>query len=192
MSASNSDSVADRPLVATAGRPRVRADACEEEVLVLFNRCGPSLLRYVASFGLSVEETEDIVQEAFLLLFRHLRLDRPQVNLKAWLFQVAHNLALRQRRRMRQRPDSAACEESSLARHIDPSPGPEALMTQTQRRQRLQSILHALPERDRRCVFLRADGLRYREIATALGMSLGAVAKSLRRSIGRLMTVDQR
>jgi len=57
--------------------------------------------------------------------------------------------------------------------------------------QRLQSVLHALPERDRRCLFLRADGMRYREIAKALGISLGAVAKSLARSMSRLMIADR-
>lgn len=190
MPASNSDSVVDVPLTTITGCQPATVDACEEDVLILFNQCGPSLLRYVASFGLGVEATEDVVQEAFLLLFRHLRFGRPRINLKGWLFQVAHNLALRQRRRTRQRPDDGPLDESVLVRQIDPSPDPETVIAQTERRRRLQSVLHALPERDQRCVFLRAEGLRYREIAAALGMSLGAVAKSLARAMSRLTTVD--
>jgi RNA polymerase sigma-70 factor, ECF subfamily len=73
----------------------------EREVLRLFDHVGAPLLRYVASFGLRPEETEDIVQETFLALCRHLRLGRDRSKLKGWLFQVAHNLALKQRRQVR-------------------------------------------------------------------------------------------
>jgi len=52
------------------------------------------------------------------------------------------------------------------------------------------NVLRALPANDRRCLYLRAEGLRYRQIADATGMSLGAVAKSLARSIGRMVSAD--
>ena len=68
----------------------------------------------------------------------------------------------------------------------DTAQDPEAILLQRQRRQRLQAIVEALPERDRQCLFLRAEGLRYREIAQTLGVSLGAVAKSLTRTVSRL------
>ena len=41
-------------------------------------------------------------------------------------------------------------------------------------------------------VLYEANGLRYREIAAALGMSLGAVAKSLARSMTRMVNADER
>jgi len=37
---------------------------------------------------------------------------------------------------------------------------------------------------------LRADGLRYREISQAMGMSLGSVAASLARSLAKLTRAD--
>jgi len=58
----------------------------ETDVLTLFDRCGPPLLRYLASFGLSAEETEEIVQDAFLAFYRHLHLGREQTSLTGWLF----------------------------------------------------------------------------------------------------------
>ena len=69
--------------------------AIQEDVLALFDECGPGVRRYVASFNLGRPATEDVVQDVFLALFRHLSLGRPTTNLKGWLFQVAHNLALR-------------------------------------------------------------------------------------------------
>jgi RNA polymerase sigma-70 factor (ECF subfamily) len=47
-----------------------------------------------------------------------------------------------------------------------------------------------LPERERRCLFLRAEGLTYRDIATALSLSLGGVAKALTRAMTRLVHAD--
>jgi RNA polymerase sigma-70 factor (ECF subfamily) len=75
---------------------------------------------------------------------------------------------------------------------IDPAPTPEAQLAGSQREQRLQAALKALPEQDQRCLYLRAEGLRYREIAEALDMSLGAVSISLGRSLARLGRADSR
>jgi RNA polymerase sigma-70 factor (ECF subfamily) len=75
---------------------------------------------------------------------------------------------------------------------IDPEPDPELRLVDGERRHRLRSVLNALPERERQCLHLRHDGLRYREIAKVLGISLGAVAKLLARAIGRLERADQR
>ena len=52
--------------------------------------------------------------------------------------------------------------------------------------ERLLAVVDALPELDRRCLVLRAEGLRYREIAGILDMSLGAVSISLARSLARI------
>ena len=57
---------------------------------------------------------------------------------------------------------------------------------------RLRAVLRALPEPDQHCLRLRAEGLRYREIAEVLGMSLGAVSISLTRSLARLERADRR
>jgi RNA polymerase sigma-70 factor (ECF subfamily) len=53
-------------------------------------------------------------------------------------------------------------------------------------------VANALAEQDRRCLFLRAEGLRYRESAGILGMSLGAVTMSLARTLARLARATDR
>ncbi len=52
--------------------------------------------------------------------------------------------------------------------------------------------MRALPEQDRACLALRAEGIRYREIAEILGVSLGTVALSLERSLAKLSRVQER
>jgi RNA polymerase sigma-70 factor (ECF subfamily) len=64
-------------------------------------------------------------------------------------------------------------------------------MTSGQTLQRLRTVLRALPEQDRCCLALRAEGLRYREIAATLGISLGSVSLSLTRSLARLGSAEK-
>jgi RNA polymerase sigma-70 factor, ECF subfamily len=189
MDSPSPDSVADLSLLPSeivSGR----VVGVESDVLVLFDRCAPQLLRYVTSLGLGAEETEDVVQEVFLALFRHLRLGRDSSNLTGWLFRVAHNLALRQRNKIRRQRAHDLRDETLLWQQIDPAPDPEARLAQSERRRRLQAVVDALPERERRCVFLRAEGLSYRDIGAALCVSLGTVAKSLTRAMTRLANAD--
>ena len=184
--------IAARSLVdgsSLAGEPVVPSSpAVEQDILVLFDCYASPLLRYVASFGLTPQESEDVVQDTFVALFQHLSLGRPRSNLRAWLFQVAHNLALRHRRTARRKHAG----DRSLYTAADPGPDPETQLAERQRRRRLRAAAEALPERERRCLLLRAQGLRYREIARTLGVSLGAVAKSLSRAMTRLMNADGR
>jgi RNA polymerase sigma-70 factor (ECF subfamily) len=164
----------------------------QEDVLQLFDECAPGLRRYVAAFGLSAEVTEDVVQEVFLQLFRHLRLGRSRANLRGWIFRVGHNFALKHREKAARRYRwEGTWDVSMVDRVIDPAANPEQQLANGRRTRRLRAVVRALPERDRQCLFLRAEGLRYRDIARTLDMSLGGVAKSLARSMTRLTNADE-
>lgn len=163
-----------------------------EEVISLFDQLRDRLLRYVISFGLPVHDGEDVVQEVFLALFRHLQQGRSRRNLRAWTFTVAHNQALKRRSQARTGAQQRIDEGASLADLVpDTSPNPEDQMAGSQRRKRVAAAMGALPEQDRRCLVLRAEGLRYREIAEVLDISLGAVSLSLERSLTRLARAAQ-
>jgi RNA polymerase sigma-70 factor, ECF subfamily len=164
----------------------------EQEVLGLFEEFRGPLLRYSLSLGLSIHDAEEVIQEVFLALFRHLHLDRSRCNLRGWLFRVAHNLALKQRRANHISVQRTAEDASVAEEHPDPAPGPEEQASAAQRRDHLLAVVEALPENDQYCLRLRAEGLRYREIASVLGMSLGAVSISLTRSLARLARADGR
>src|SRR5579872_6067053 len=103
MSSSNPESIFDLAALAALVREPAALASVEADVMALFDRDGPSLCRYVVSCGLAVDQAEDVVQDVFLALFRHLCLGRPRTNLRAWLFQVAHNLASKERRKLRRR-----------------------------------------------------------------------------------------
>jgi len=164
----------------------------ENEIIGLFDQFRDRLLRYTLSRGLSVHDGEEIIQEVFLALHRHLQLARPRKNLRGWLFRVAHNLALKHRLATRKTRDIVHPDCACVERQTDGAPNPEEQLAAAQRYDLLRAVLRALPERDQCCIHLRAEGLRYREIAEVLGMSLGAVSISLTRSLARLERVVER
>lgn len=178
--------------IASTTRPSVKDSRIEEDVMELFEEFRSPLLRYSLALGLPVHDAEEVIQEVFLALFRHLHLGRSRKNLRGWLFRVAHNLALKQRTANQTSLQRMVGDASAADGHADPAPDPEEQLSAAQRRYRLQAVVHALPENDQHCLRLRAEGLRYREIATVLGMSLGAVSISLTRSLARLVRADGR
>lgn len=167
-----------------------RAGALEQEVVGLFDQLRDPLFRYLLTFGLAGADCEEVIQEAFLALVQHLQRERSRRNLRGWLFRVAHNQALK--RRQRHREESLAELESAEQMVADPRPDPEAEAASGQMHARLQAVLRALPEQDRHCLSLRAEGLGYREIAEVLEMSLGAVSISLGRSLARIARAAER
>ena len=169
----------------SAARPRDQSES-ESLVIHLFDQLQTRLSSYVLAFGLPLHDAEDIVQETFLSLFHHLERGRPRWNLHGWLFRVAHNLALKRRTSNHQSIARHLDHDEIMAQHPDPAHNAEEQLAFTQTQRRLQAVFEALPEQDRRCLYLRAEGLKYREIAKVLGISLGAVSLSLSRSLARM------
>jgi RNA polymerase sigma-70 factor, ECF subfamily len=173
---------------ALSGKP----SEIEREVMELFEQFRDPLLRYALSFGIPVHDAEEVIQEVFLSLFRHLQLHRSRKSLRGWIIRVAHNLALKQLY-ANQRSQAKTTSDWAIANEqFDPSPDPEEQLSSAQRRHRLLAIVRALPEADQGCLRPRAEGLRYREIAAVFGMSMGAVSISLTRSLARLIRAEGR
>jgi RNA polymerase sigma-70 factor (ECF subfamily) len=157
----------------------------------LFEELRDRLLRYLLVLGLSAHDGEEIIQESFLLLFQHLRRGKSRQNLRGWVFRVARNLALKQRYANHIRLQRMVeFDEASPEQRVDRDRNPEEQLRSRERQMRLLAVVRALPEQDRSCLGMRAEGLRYRDIAEALGISLGSVAASLARTLARLGRAD--
>lgn len=162
--------------------------SAHQETLRLFDAHGRALRRYVQSYGLSADAADDVVQETFLALFRHLSLGRSRENLPAWLFRVAQRTALRHRRRAsrtaaRERDDSGLAD---VAAPEAPGADPAQALEHRERRRHLLAVVRALPDRSRQCLALRAGGMKYRDIAAQMKISLGGVAKAIDLAVTRL------
>ena len=166
---------------------RSQQDLCEagQETTRLFEVHQSPVWRYLRSFGLTTQDCDEVVQETFFSLFLHLRAGKPRDNLTGWIFRVAHNQGLKCRGR-NSAERLAVLDPLWAAQFPDPDAGAEQRLLLGERYKRLRAVVQALDEQERQCLFLRAEGLRYREIAGTLGVSVGTVASLLTRALDRL------
>lgn len=158
-----------------------------QRIIELYDELRPSLQAYLCCLGMTSDQAEDVIQEAFLRLVR-FRVERAtEDNLRAWLFRVAHNLSMdvhRFQRRWAQ--NEGEKPEQAIRRRADPAPSPEQQVLLDERMKRFQQAFALLTPKQRECVLLRVEGFRYREIALTLGISVQRVGELMQRSISLL------
>lgn len=157
-------------------------------IVDLYDELRPSLYGYLICLGLTPQEADDVIQEAFLNLFQYLESGSDIDNARGWIFRVAHNLSrTRQKRAFLFVSDTAIDGEQSLLERVDTALSPEDAYLWREHLELLDAALLRLPEQQRQCLHLRAEGLRYREIAGVLGVSVSRVPQLLQRAIVRIM-----
>ena len=158
-----------------------------ERVHALFDQLHVPVFRYLLRRTRDSGRAEDLTQETFLRLVRHLRENRVLENPKAWLFTVANNLAIDASRNESHFKD---LDEAHWKQIEDSSseaqPDPERVMLQRERVDRLHIAVLNLTPLQRECLHLRAEGLRYREIAALLEISSSTVMDAVRRATIKL------
>jgi RNA polymerase sigma factor (sigma-70 family) len=170
--------LARRPVLSTQSDERlvdlVRAgsDPAFEAIVERYRR---ALMRYVSRL-LPPERAEDVVQQAFVKAYEAMRRDAAELTLKPWLYRIAHNGALNALR-------DRALGHAQLDERIDGVERPEQVLERSLGLRRLVVAVQALPERQRDAILLRElEGRSYEEIATALGVTDGAVRQLLNRA----------
>jgi RNA polymerase sigma-70 factor (ECF subfamily) len=143
----------------------------------LFEAHGAAVYRFAVVLLRHREDAEDVLQETFLKLLDHLREGRDASNLRGWLFTVAAHAARdRQRRRRRWIP---------WRPQHDAAVAPAGMADEDGRVRAVRDVLQRLAPRDRLLLALRAQGLTYREIASAARIRPASVGKLLARALDR-------
>ena len=155
----------------------------EDDVMELYDLLRPQLLHYLSTIGLSVGEAEDVIQDCFVRLFDHLSEVKNDKNLRGWIFRVTHNLAMDFFRDQKRTYNPVADDEELVDRVIDISFDPEELAIQSEEIRRVAGTLKKLTIMQRSAVQLRAEGLRYREIAAILDISIKRVSELIHRAL---------
>ena len=134
------------------------------------------LLRYCARL-LPPNRAEDVVQQALLNAYAGMLRDDRRIELRPWLYRIAHNASLNA---LRENGWSHERIETVLAG------GPDTTRETVERRASLETVLNAvqmLPERQRNAMILREiEGCSYEQIAIELDATGGAVRQLLHRA----------
>jgi len=155
--------------------------ACE--ATTLYRELRKPLLRYLICLGLSSDEAQDVVQDTFLSLHRHLSSGGSKENIRSWLFRVAHNAARNRQNRYDRR--FSAPIDPEVAAPVDEAT-PERVVLEKEKFRQLGKAIQLLSGTERECLLLRAGGLRYREIGEVLGIPTSTVGDTVDRAIRKL------
>jgi RNA polymerase sigma-70 factor, ECF subfamily len=155
----------------------------QDQVARLFEEARDDVYRYLLGLGLYPPQAQEGAQEVFLRLYATLKKGENIQNPRGWIFRVAHNIGLK----IRTRQNSGAPFDADLESRIACSEAdPEQRVIGREQDLRFQQAVQNLSEQQRRCLFLRLEGLRYPEIGAVLGISPSAVGEFLRRAVARL------
>jgi RNA polymerase sigma-70 factor, ECF subfamily len=126
---------------------------------------------------------EDATQEAFLRLYTALQNGEQIRQPGSWVYTVARNVALNSLRRGSGHSAFSDALESTIA--CTESTAEERLI-EDERLENFRQAVNRLSERQRICLELRAQGLKYRDIAEILEIRISTAAEFVRRGIEEL------
>ena len=174
--------VPDGSLVARALGSGLRGRLAEEE---LYLRYRPAVSRLAASVSeLDADETEDVVQEAFVRAFRALASLKDRERFGAWLFTIARNRArsyLSSRATQHKAAEDATREAQLLEDHV---PAASHALEKEAELRAVREVIDGLregPEKETVRLFYLEGTLSAREIAARMGVGKSAVTMRLER-----------
>ncbi|MCS6806506.1 MAG: sigma-70 family RNA polymerase sigma factor [Acidobacteriota bacterium] len=159
----------------------------EEQIEQIFEALRMPVYQYLLSVFAEPTEAEDLTQEAFFQLYKTLLKGQEINNVRFWIFRVAHNLAVDKRKHQQFVSALRADNWEEVEKIIpDGSPNPEQIFLEREKFERIFNGLKRLTLNERQCLYLRAEGFRYKEIAEIMKVGVPTVGEYLRRSIKKL------
>lgn len=177
--------------------------ACEGE-FVLVNRClqgdaaawesvvhsyGPRIQRMACRYGILRNEAEDLAQEVFVRVYRHLETFRADTgSLQNWVVRVGRNLLIdhfRASRRIQDRGGTKELEEMKLKdEQVLP---PDRVLERSEAAEIVENVLQVLSPELKQAIVLRyIEGMTYQEMADHLGVPEGTVKSRINRGREKL------
>jgi RNA polymerase sigma-70 factor (ECF subfamily) len=147
----------------------------------LYRSTFPDLVRFLHRKVWDADRARDLAQEAFVRALRH-EPKRP----RAWLFQVAANLARDEARTVLRRRKHLVLLKSEVESREETVKDPAAELAERERWRKVREALDALSEKDREALLLWDAGQSYTDIAKHTGLAVGAVGTTLARARRRL------
>jgi RNA polymerase sigma-70 factor (ECF subfamily) len=138
-------------------------------------------------------EAEDISQEVFMKVFRALKTFRRDAKMSSWLHQITVNASIDSLRRKSAKPAKSmgefenVCTQENLvasgAHNLDPVQSTESVQIQNRIAQALQRVS---PKERTVFVMCHYNGLKLKETAEILNITVGTVKSLLFRAIRKL------
>jgi RNA polymerase sigma-70 factor (ECF subfamily) len=142
----------------------------------------PALFRFLSSQAATRNETEDLLQEAWLRIHKARHTYRPGEPVLPWIYAIARHVRVdgyRRRRRISQR--------EVAAENLPERPASDEAMPQLPD---FEALVSCLPENQREVVtLLKVEGLSLEEVARVTSSTVGSVKQKAHRAYKRLRAI---
>jgi RNA polymerase sigma-70 factor (ECF subfamily) len=145
----------------------------------LYQRYEARLLRYIHRLiWLAGDEADDVLQDAFLLIFKNLHAYNPAMKASSWIYRIVHNQAISWARK---RNAYGRNQVTSLQESTEPAnPEPDGEPVQEEH---IHQVLSALSPEHREVLILKfLEEMSYAEISDVLKIPEGTVATRINRA----------
>jgi RNA polymerase sigma-70 factor (ECF subfamily) len=157
----------------------------DPELERLYDAYASGLFHYLVTFTKTETDARDLLQELFIKLARGAKPDSLQSE-RAWLYRLAHNLAVDwlRRRKVRWETEEKLLQDLAGGHQLAHDPDTRMLA------ERFAEAMRSLPEEQRTVMQLKLwEGLTFEEIAEAQGIPLNTAASRHRYGMEKLRTL---
>ena len=149
----------------------------------LFERHHQALFRFIARMTGDPDFAKDIVQETFISVAARPIPDAAPA--RAWLFRMAHSLALSGLRKRNRRLSLLRSRANGVPVSAPP-PAPDVDLERAEARAAVRRALAGLSEKERTILLMREEGFTHREIAEVVGTTTGSIGTMFARALAKL------
>ena len=143
----------------------------------LYETYAPQLLRICLRYVKNQAEAEDVLHDAFVIIFTHIDHLRDETKLVHWMTVIVRNLALRQAKATEERRRLREAMTEELA--DDDSPPPSSVIPMERLLEAIETLPRGYGEVFRLAVL---DGLSHEEIGQLLGIAPHSSSSQLARA----------
>lgn len=158
---------------------------------VLMERYEQPLRRYLRRLtGWGDEEVSDILQEAFIKMYRHLNDYDEELKFSTWAYRITHNQAIDTLRSVETRPFLSQVSLHDVEQFVPAEKDTEADFLRQDDLERVRAAILGLPLLYRDVLILRfLEEKTYEEIVDIVKKPKGTIATLIRR--GRVLLLEQ-
>ena len=142
---------------------------------IIMRRHNQRLYRVARSIVRDPDEAEDVIQEAYVNAYAHLRQFAGEAKFATWLTRIAVHEALARAgrsKKMTQMPESQEKDGNGMREMRSTEPVPEVRTSETEARVLLEAVIDSLPQGYRSVFVLREiEGLSTAETAQSLELN---------------------
>ena len=145
----------------------------------LFNRYSEAIKRLLLNRSVTVEDTEDILQETFIKVYVNLQRYSTDYTFGQWIYTIARNTLVDH---LRRRTNDLSIDDRFRAPQAT-TPSPEESVIMNQSRSHFYSAVEELSEEYRQIIEMRfLEEYSYEEIAEKLGRPINTIKTQIRRA----------